>query len=238
MNKIEKRFVIPNIITGANMLLGFLSVITSLQGDLLKASWFIIIAMLADGLDGKTARTLNGFSEFGKEFDSFCDAISFGMAPSILVYSILISQNAIKEIIIPLSFLYLLCGVLRLVKFNLITQASKEKGDFVGMPIPTAAGLIVSYNIFSHVVWGKLMYLNVFLLLVFFVSLFMISTMPFKTIEKTFTRLGSKGVIVFLIIVAVFAKYLLFPFGISYFLINIINFLGSKRLARKSENLP
>ncbi|OCL27525.1 CDP-diacylglycerol--serine O-phosphatidyltransferase [Orenia metallireducens] len=235
MNRIEKRFVIPNIITGANMLLGFLSIIMSFQGDLLKASWLIVMAMVADGLDGKTARALDGFSEFGKEFDSFCDAVSFGMAPGILIYSILMEQVALKELIIPLSFLYLLCGVLRLVKFNIITEASKDKADFIGMPIPTAAGLLASYNIFSNAVWGELVQINLFLILAFFVSILMVSAITFKSISKTFKVLDSKGLLALLILVAVFAKYLLFPFGLSYFLVNSFNFIKEKRFTSKEE---
>ena len=79
---VEKKYIAPNAITAANMLLGYLSIIMSIRGNIDYAIWSIFLAMVCDGLDGKTARKLDAFSEFGKEFDSFSDAISFGIAPN------------------------------------------------------------------------------------------------------------------------------------------------------------
>ncbi|MGL4867818.1 MAG: CDP-diacylglycerol--serine O-phosphatidyltransferase, partial [Cetobacterium sp.] len=139
---VERKYIAPNAITAANMFLGYLSITASIAGDFSKAIWFIILAMVCDGLDGQTARKLDAFSEFGKEFDSFCDAISFGLAPGILVYSVLKTSDSMKSFIIPISFIYALCGVMRLVKFNIVTTASSEKDDFSGMPIPSGASVV------------------------------------------------------------------------------------------------
>ena len=78
------------------------------------------------------------------------DAISFGLAPSILVYSILMQYASASAFIVPVSFIYALCGVMRLVKFNIITVASNEKGDFSGMPIPNAAAMVCSYYLICY----------------------------------------------------------------------------------------
>ena len=147
---VKRKYIAPNAITAANMFLGYLSITASIKGNFIQAIWFIILAMVCDGLDGKTARKLDAFSEFGKEFDSFCDAISFGLAPSILVYSILMQYASASAFIVPVSFIYALCGVMRLVKFNIITVASNEKGDFSGMPIPNAAAMVCSYYLVCY----------------------------------------------------------------------------------------
>ena len=162
MNRIEKKYLVPNAITAANMLLGYISITMSIKGNFTQAAWFIVLAMVCDGLDGQTARRLEAYSEFGKEFDSFCDAISFGLAPSILAYSLLNIYSTITHIIIPISFIYALCGVMRLVKFNIVTIASDEKDDFSGMPIPTGAAIVCSYYLFSHYLFGKLVYIEIF----------------------------------------------------------------------------
>ena len=78
---VKKKYIAPNLITAGNMFLGYLSITESIKGNFEMSILFILLAMVCDGLDGKTARKLDAFSEFGKEFDSFCDAVSFGLAP-------------------------------------------------------------------------------------------------------------------------------------------------------------
>ena len=107
--------------------------------------------MVCDGLDGKTARKLDAFSEFGKEFDSFCDAVSFGLAPSLLVYNILMANVARSAFILPVSFLYALCGIMRLVKFNIITVASSEKVTSV------ECLFLVQHQWFAHIFFSVIL---------------------------------------------------------------------------------
>ena len=115
---VKRKYIAPNAITAANMFLGYLSITASIKGNFIQAIWFIILAMVCDGLDGKTARKLDAFSEFGKEFDSFCDAISFGLAPSILVYSILMQYASANSLFLSDSTPKLIPGVY----FNNILQ--------------------------------------------------------------------------------------------------------------------
>jgi len=244
MNKIESRFIIPNIVTGTNMFLGFISIIMAIKGDYVKAAIFILMAILTDGADGKIARILNGFSDFGKEFDSFSDAVSFGVAPSILIYSILNKNNIdfiekthiSRDLVIPVSFLFLLCVILRLVKFNIMTVPSKEKADFIGMPSPTGAGIIASYIIFSTKIFGDIKYIeNLFVLLVFISSLMMISTIKFKNVVKTFRVKNIWIIAVIVILLFSFFQYTLFPFGILYTLINVADCLKDKKIKIANE---
>jgi CDP-diacylglycerol--serine O-phosphatidyltransferase len=231
MNRIEKKYLAPNAITAANMLLGYISITMSIKGNFTQAAWFIVLAMVCDGLDGQTARRLEAYSEFGKEFDSFCDAISFGLAPSILAYSLLNIYSNITHIIIPISFIYALCGVMRLVKFNIVTTASDEKDDFSGMPIPTGAAIVCSYYLFSHYLFGKLVYVEIFQIVTIISAILMVSTIPFKTPDKTFKFIPKKLRIPFFIVVIATIKYSLFVVTFTYVLINLFQHMQNMNSA-------
>ena len=229
---VERKYIAPNAITAANMFLGYLSITASIAGDFSKAIWFIILAMVCDGLDGKTARKLDAFSEFGKEFDSFCDAISFGLAPGILVYSVLKSSDGMKSFVIPISFIYALCGVMRLVKFNIVTTASSEKDDFSGMPIPSGASVVCSYLLFVEVVktnFGmNLFSIEVFVGLTLLAAILMVSTIPFKTPDKVFGFVPTKMTIPFIVLILATLKYSMFIVTCYYILVNLTKFFTER----------
>ena len=225
---VKRKYIAPNAITAANMFLGYLSITASIKGNFIQAIWFIILAMVCDGLDGKTARKLDAFSEFGKEFDSFCDAISFGLAPSILVYSILMQYASASAFIVPVSFIYALCGVMRLVKFNIITVASNEKGDFSGMPIPNAAAMVCSYYLVCYYLQKNfdinLFNLDIFMAITIIAAILMVSTIKFKTPDKAFSFIPKKFAGLVILVVIVTLKYSLFVVSFFYVIINLMNF--------------
>lgn len=224
---VKRKYIAPNAITAAGLFLGYMSITASIKGEYITAIWFIILAMVCDGLDGKTARKLDAFSEFGKEFDSFCDAVSFGLAPSLLVYNILMNINSTSVFIVPVSFLYALCGVMRLVKFNIITVASSEKDDFSGMPIPSAASMVCSYYLFCDTLKKNfslnLFNIDMFIAITVIAAILMVSTMKFKTPDKAFPFIPKKFAGVILLIIVVTLKYSLFIVTFSYVLLNIMN---------------
>lgn len=244
---VEKKYIAPNAITAANMFLGYLSIVASISGDFTKAIWFIIMAMVCDALDGKTARKLDAFSEFGKEFDSFCDAISFGLAPAILVYTTLSNKTSIAVIgtqnlstfLIPISFIYALCGVMRLVKFNIITTASSEKDDFSGMPIPSGASVVCSYLLFVNAVKDNfnisLYSVEIFIALTLLAAILMVSTIPFKTPDKVFRFIPKSLFIPFIILIVVTLKYSMFIVTSYYILYNLLTFLYNRRKRANEE---
>ncbi len=108
-----------------------------LDNDLDMAARLILIAVVADGFDGYFARKSNTESEFGMNFDSLSDCISFGVAPALLMYSYIL-----KWWMIPFSIMYVSAGVLRLARYN-VTFKEAEEGTFIGMPIPIGALLMV-----------------------------------------------------------------------------------------------
>ncbi len=128
--------IIPSIFTLSNLLLGVLSLVYTMEEEYQLASIMILVAMILDGMDGKVARRLDATSPFGKELDSLCDLVSFGVAPAILVYSFKLSEFGLTGLAIALAFT--LCGAIRLARFNTMTITT----HFVGVPITAAGSLL------------------------------------------------------------------------------------------------
>ncbi|MBQ7706119.1 MAG: CDP-diacylglycerol--serine O-phosphatidyltransferase [Selenomonadaceae bacterium] len=131
--------MIPNICTAANLFFGMLSILATYEGDYFYGSIFILLALVADGLDGRIARALGVASEFGKEMDSLCDLGSFGIAPAFLAYSFCL--NNFGYIGKAAAIIFALCGMWRLARFNVSTDI--VHGFFMGLAIP-AGGCIVA----------------------------------------------------------------------------------------------
>ena len=172
-----KIYLLPNLMTAGNLFCGFAATLKIISGTLIApatvaasrlheviwtqasidrfhdAIWFILGACFFDVLDGRLARLGGHESPFGQEFDSLADIVSFGVAPALLVYKIVLFE--FERVGLLIAFLYLACGALRLARFNCISTASAadngaqavpaEKGKpFKGLPIPAAAGVIAS----------------------------------------------------------------------------------------------
>src|ERR1700677_259559 len=133
----RKVYLVPNIVTTGNMFCGFYSMIASMHGDFMPASWAIIAASIFDMLDGRIARLTKATSQFGLEYDSLSDLISFGVAPAVLLYQWALQPY--DRLGWLASFLYLACGALRLARFN-VNSSALPKNYFQGLPIPMAAG--------------------------------------------------------------------------------------------------
>jgi len=142
------RSIVPNSLTLANLLSGFIAVTYTAKESYNIAAFFVLIAAIFDLLDGITARLIKSASEYGVQLDSLSDAVSFGLVPSFMLYKIYFYQY--KDIGIFIAALPLICGVLRLARFNVQTSAFQDKKFFTGMAIPSAAFMILSYLIFYH----------------------------------------------------------------------------------------
>lgn len=128
--------VLPNVITGANLVVGMLAVIYAVQERFVTGALLILVAAILDRFDGKLARKLGSNSEFGKELDSLADLISFGVAPALTAY--LWKLNDLGTPGILLMILFVLCGALRLARFNVMNVT----GHFLGMPITIAGSFV------------------------------------------------------------------------------------------------
>ncbi len=147
-----KRLAVPSSLTICNLFCGFLSISYATQGKLLSAALLIVIASFLDSIDGKVARLIDAPSEFGVQFDSLADVCSFGLAPAVLMLYYFDGLLAVRWLPLAACFLFLLCGALRLARFNTLPQGT-DKADFCGLPIPSAAVALAAYVIFSQRVW-------------------------------------------------------------------------------------
>lgn len=138
-------YVLPNLMTTANMFFGFFAIIQAIKGQYQFASYAIVAAAFFDQLDGRVARITNSTSQFGAEYDSLCDLVSFGVAPALLLY--LWSLHPFGRLGWVVSFLFAACGALRLARFN-VQKNIVEKAYFQGLPIPMAAGIVASCVLF------------------------------------------------------------------------------------------
>lgn len=132
-------FLLPSLFTVGNMLAGFASILHSIAGRLEQAGWLIFLAGILDGLDGRIARLTKSTSEFGKEYDSLADVVSFGVAPAVLAFQW--GLWGMGRLGWAAAFLFVVAGSVRLARFN-IHADHVDRRYFVGLPIPGGAGAV------------------------------------------------------------------------------------------------
>jgi CDP-diacylglycerol---serine O-phosphatidyltransferase len=142
-------YLLPNLFTTAALFSGFFAIIAASQGRFESACVAIFIAAVLDGLDGRVARMTNTQSEFGVQYDSLSDLISFGMAPSLVMYHWALASMKLDSVTLGRigwlgAFLYAACAALRLARFN-SQVGTADKRWFIGLPSPSAAGLVASF---------------------------------------------------------------------------------------------
>ena len=216
------RSIIPNLFTLANLFCGFGSIIASTEGDFERAALLILLSGVFDALDGAVARLVRSTSEFGVELDSLCDVVSFGVAPSIMLWSVFYHEWLNWGLLI--ASLPALMGVLRLARFNVQLTSMEDKAYFRGMPIPAAAFTIVSYVIFTHLSgdvpaeWQP----QVMTAMVVMVSLAMVSTIKYDNLPRPTARGIKERPVVFVVFLAGLVAMIatqgsaIFPFMVLY----------------------
>ncbi|MCH9703373.1 MAG: CDP-alcohol phosphatidyltransferase family protein [Chlamydiae bacterium] len=212
-----KRFnLIPNVITAFGLSCGLFVIYKVFLDDVGDNLFFFIqsgaiilfVAALADVADGAVARLLKNESEFGGQFDSLSDAVTFGVAPPLLVLRSLYSpaMSASMQMFLTIAaMIFTLCGVLRLVRYNISAQQAckkelvqHKKVYFKGLPIPAAAALIVSTALVmlsplfeSHIGWGHQVRAWVMVAVMLFTGYFMLSPLPFPGLKSLQMRVPS-----------------------------------------------
>lgn len=144
-NRRRYRILAPNVITAANIASGFAAILVAAEGRFDLAVRLLLLAIVLDMCDGLVARALGATSEFGQEMDSFSDALSFGAAPAFLLYEALLKPIGVWGIVV--AVIYLLCGVLRLTRFVLTSDAHAKARRTDGVPIPVAASYIMAMTL-------------------------------------------------------------------------------------------
>ncbi len=220
-------YFLPNLMTAGNLFCGFGAVIKCIQARLIadggqfalvhtghlpreyyiQAVWLILVAVLFDSLDGRLARMGGRTSLFGAEFDSLADVVSFGIAPALMVFFLILAPKEgfqwFREFGWFVAFIYLLCAAVRLARFNVITNPLLQRAehesnkDFLGLPVPAAAGAVASLVLFllhlsenDRDLQRTTLALPILLLLISFLMVSTIRYPSFKKIDwQTKTRL-------------------------------------------------
>lgn len=175
-------YLLPNTLTLCGMFLGFYAIIASFKGNFIHAAWAIVIANIFDGLDGWVARLTHSTTKFGIELDSLSDIVAFGIAPAVLIYSWALSSFG--RVGWAAVFLYVICGALRLARYN-VQMGSEERKAFSGLPIPGAAMVVASSVLFYSDIWGRLTGGNyLILIMVFTLAILMVSTLRYHGLKE------------------------------------------------------
>ena len=186
-------FILPNLITLSSVFCGFYSMVVSSRGegedDFYRAALLIIFAMFFDTLDGRVARMTKTQSAFGLQIDSLADVLSFGAAPSLLLYHWTLHELGAGGMFA--AFLFTACGAVRLARFNVLSMGengapTRPPKYIVGLPVPGAAGILVSLVVANHAVGGVMghpAYAGVMLAVTLVLSGLMVSTIRFRSFK-------------------------------------------------------
>jgi len=222
------RSLFPNSFTMGNMLCGFLSILSSLEGNAITAAWLIVLGAFLDSLDGKVARLSRVSSRFGVELDSFSDFLTFGVATAVLVHAFELHSLGRWGWIV--SGIYVMCSGYRLARFNLMASI-EEKKKFLGLPVPVASMLLVSYVIFCYELFGQIEYREFVITLIAGVSVLMVSAVTYETFPENLgtreNRIKFLLLFVFVIALIIRPRLVLFPAVLMYVLLCFVRDLGS-----------
>lgn len=247
----RKVYVLPNLFTTASLfcgLMAILNVFNVAEAPYLEthqyvwSCWLILLAAVLDLLDGLVARLTRSESLFGAQYDSLADVVAFGVAPTILIYTRMISMEN-RHVAELIATTFPICGALRLARFN-VQKTKVEKKSFTGLPIPAAAGAAVSGFLFFQWLdpdWNQPYVVEFFGTLMLILAILMVSEINYPSFKQI--RLERRQqfellpAIVFCIALVLFLKNfleaLVFAGFMGYILFGIVNALIGRALRRR-----
>jgi CDP-diacylglycerol--serine O-phosphatidyltransferase len=203
-------YLLPAMLTVANLFCGYSSIIQASIGSLEVAAILVILAGVLDGLDGRIARLTGTTSGFGLEFDSLADVVSFGLAPSLLVYHWALRPTG--RVGWLLAFLFVVCTAMRLARFNTQTSATLDRRYFVGLPSPMAGGalacLVYAFPGLGEAPWAPLAAAPI----VVTVALLMISRWRYRSFREFDLR--RRSYVYILPLAAILVAVAMYPRGV------------------------
>lgn len=229
-------FLLPNMITLTSIFCGFDSIRTSAtaqgEGDFYRAALLIVFAMFFDTLDGRVARATKTQSAFGLQIDSLADVVSFGVAPSLLVFQWQLQRLGTLGLFV--SFLFTAAGAVRLARFNVLSMGdggtpTKPSKYIVGLPIPGAAGVLVAIVLANHSAGnliGGAEYAVVMLGVTLVLSVFMVSTIKFRSFKEVRFNATTALLVTFIVLSSVFVSVKMQPAFVLLWLLGCYLFLG------------
>jgi CDP-diacylglycerol--serine O-phosphatidyltransferase len=222
--------MLPNGFTLANLFFGIYAIVTASRGDYARAVTYILIGALCDAMDGRIARATGTGSRFGEELDSLVDAVSFGLAPAMIMYFAVLHREGWDW---GFVFLFAACAVMRLARFN-VEQAGRAKSHFNGLPSPAAGGVLATYYWFSQTplynetMIGELPWHTMLRFMMGGLGFLMISNVPYPAWPK-FNLRTWRGVIGLLVFIGLgvglffLPKEFFFPVGMTYVLYGVVS---------------
>lgn len=193
-------YVVPNLFTTGNIFCGFYAIVSVINRNFYNAAWAILAATIFDALDGKVARWTHATSDFGVQYDSLSDLVSFGIAPALLVYVWVLQP--VGRIGWLAAFLFVICGALRLARFN-VHAAEDDGSSFVGLPIPAAATMVASTVIMTReILFMDKIHPLISVMVVYLLAFLMVSSIKYRSFKHLELRKKkSFSILVFAILV-------------------------------------
>jgi len=231
------RSIVPNSFTVGNMLAGYMSMFFAVKQDFIMAAWMIGLAAFLDAIDGKVARITNSSSKFGVEYDSLADVVSFGVAPSVLIYQFYFIH--LENVGFLFSFMPLLFGSIRLARFN-VQLSGFTKTHFSGLPIPAGAITIISYIVLIEKYFDGQPFPRMMMAVTVIVSLLMVSNVRYEVAKVSLRgNLKHKVFLGFLVIlgigILVYPYLLIFPTMLLYIGGGLVNTLFMKTTEQRKK---
>jgi CDP-diacylglycerol--serine O-phosphatidyltransferase len=252
-------YILPSLFTSGNMSFGILSIFSSINGLFMPAAWCLIGALACDILDGRIARLTRTTSQFGMQLDSLSDLVSFGTAPAVMMYMLVL--NTMGKIGVAIAVLFVLCSALRLARFNVLAQSGEVQKHFIGLPTPASAGVLISF-VLSYQLLGPEEYTLNFktipmlmtLMPTFFkvmpivmvtLSFLMVSNIPYTSFKKlNLTKVRTIElfalIIVLIILIVVYPQNIIFIIFIAYaasgLLFYVPRIIINKKIKKVQEN--
>lgn len=219
-------YLIPNLLTTGNLFSGLFSILAVFNANYMAAAIAILVAVVFDMLDGKSARWTNSTSQFGVEYDSLADLVSFGVAPGLLIYSWALSGHGMVGSAV--MFAFVACGALRLARYNVMNVTSESK-YFTGLPIPAAASVVATLVVFDHhiVRMGAEVKPLLILIMTLVLAFLMVSTIKYRSFKDLKFKDGHHfnyfvWVILALMLVVAWPQVMLFVVFAGYALSGIV----------------
>ncbi len=241
----KSRLALPGAFTSGNLFFGFYAIIAAIRLELTLAAWFVVAGGILDFIDGKVAKFSRAYSRFGTELDSLADVITFGVAPSIIMFSYFLRERGEWSWLLVFGFLF--AGALRLARYN-VEDPGPGKTAFNGLPIPVAGTFLASFIPFSTTSFylryfdnaDHEKFLSVFIVLI---SILMISNVQYPTFPSL-KRRGIIGVLTILSIilfwVGVFTvpEYIFFPLCFLYIISGFVKSIAVGLWDKSTEKNP
>ncbi len=222
-------FLLPNLITSAALFFAFTSITLAIRGDAYNAALCIVAAGILDGMDGRVARLTNTQSEFGVQYDSLVDLISFGMAPAFLVWCTFARDVHVLSFAHAITFIFLGCAALRLARFNVSAMSEDtDKKFFIGLASPAGGGTIAAYVLFmQYLPFDNRLISFIALCLTFILGLLMVSRVRYYSFKEfSYMRTHPFQILVFTFVffVTLFSNLstMLFPTALVYIASGIV----------------